>query len=378
MQIRNGDQILVKIADFGLASRISNNPGALKGTFDYLAPECFKRHPKFWGPKIDVWALAMVALRLLCDLPALPKDPGARDFSPRNPYAEGWGGAIKTRFAKYEAKSQRVSDSFCNTLSHMFDSEPEARIGALEAWQNLRKDYLRKGYPPGYFFSVGERTPAIIKPVPVADTRSDDASIFRFRKLNIEGLSEPLIILEGCYLVNLRRILIAKFKGKRVDYEFETWGAVKEYVEKYGHTFWRFKRTNEFPEIYISIEIALALCQQEAHLRILVDTLREQRALRDASDNEGPGKRQRILIESTFTSQHVIAITEEGRMLLVRPRDGYIYSPSVQAVVNKRLLSTNDLGDPLAYMPLYGATLVPGVMSHDDIFSLGAATYSSF
>ena len=360
---------MVKVADFGLSSRISKNPGALKGTLLYLAPECFNRPPRFWGPKIDVWALAMVALRLLFNLPARPKGAGVRDFSPQSPYAEGWGGALKAHFDRNVAKYQGASDHFCNTLSDMFESEPEARIGALEACENLRKKY-----PPGYFFLLGERPPAIIEPVPVVDTGSDDASIFRFRELNVEGLSEPLIMLEGCCLVNLRPILVARFEGTKFDIELATYAAVVKYVERYNYTLWRFKRTNELPEVYISIKLAMTICQGDDRLQRLVNVLREH----DHSDNEGTGKRQLNLIKSIFTSHHIIAITEEGRMLLVRPRDGCIYGPSVQAVVHKRLLSMDELGNQSAYMPLDGAMLVPGVMSHDDIISLGAATYFSF
>ena len=65
-------------------------------------------------------------------------------------------------------------------------------------------------------------------------------------------------------------------------------------------------------------------------------------------------------------------------MLLVRPRDGYIYGPSIRAVGDKRLLSTGELGRQSEYMPLAEAMFEPDIMSHDDIFSLGAATYSSY
>lgn len=55
------------------------------------------------------------------------------------------------------------------------------------------------------------------------------------------------------------------------------------------------------------------------------------------------------LVESISTSDSIIAITEEGRMLLVRARDGYIHEPSIRAVAAKRLLSTDAVEDESAY-----------------------------
>ena len=58
------------------------------------------------------------------------------------------------------------------------------------------------------------------------------------------------------------------------------------------------------------------------------------------------------------------------RMLLVRPTDGYIYGLSVQAVVNKCLLPMDDLGILTAFTPVDGPLSIPGVMPHNDFFSL--------
>ena len=274
VQIRNSDQVLVKVADFGLSSRISKGYArGARGSYPWLAPECFKRSSTDWGPKVDVWALAMVALRLLAKFPKLPKETGFRDYTPRCPYAEGWGGALKTHFDSYVTKRQGVSDPFCNTLSRMFDSEPEVRIGALEACQSLRGQY-----PSGYFFSMGKRTPAIIGPVSVANTRSDDASIFRFRELKVESIPESLVMLEGCYLIKLRPIVVAKLGGTNIDVEDGTYKVLARYLQ-YEFVFWRFKRTNELPETYISIELAMTICRGEDRLQRLVHILRELRTL---------------------------------------------------------------------------------------------------
>ena len=387
MQIRTKNKILVKVADFGSSVRGSKHPDERRGTPLYSAPECFRRPYVSWGFKIDVWALAMVALRLLSDLPVAPEAPGVQDFNQNSLYADGWGGSIKAHFAQSKAEylnKPGASDVFFRVLSSMFEPEPEARIGAMDACEELREDV-----PSGYFFSLGkgkaDRTPAIIEPVLPADSRSDDNSIFRFRELDVagvEGLPKPLLMLEGCYLVNLRPILKARLSGLKIDIEVAT----RQVLELLKHTYWRFKRTDRAPETYIRIEDALELCKGKNRLRRLFDVLQKQQTLcdeemagfEDKDFDKGPGMPQLSLVESISNSDSIIAITEEGRMLLVRPRDGYIYSPSIQAVVHKRLLSTDELGNQSAYMPLDGAMLVPGVMSHDDIISLGAATYSSF
>ncbi len=386
MQIRTENQILVKLADFGISVTASEHPDTPMGLPSFLAPECFKQRPKFWDVEIDVWALAMVALSLLFGFP-FPMTASS-DYGPKSPYAEGWGGALKAHFdknaAEYRGNKPGVSDPFFQTLTRMFDFDPKARIRALEACQNLRKDY-----PPGYFLSLGTggRTPAIIEPVLPTDTRSDDDSIFRFRELDVEGLSKPLLMLERCYLVNLQQILEAKFKGK-VDMEIETY----KVLERLEHRCWRFKRTNQLPETYIRIEGALELCKRDKSVQSLVGFLQKQKALCDdamagfsgreenadkRSDSEGPSTPQLALVDNISTSDKVIAITEEGRMLLVRAKDGYIHAPSIRAVMAKKLLLEDAVKDE-SYMPLNGAMLLPNIMSHDDIVSLGAAPYSCY
>ena len=202
MQIRTEEQILVKVADFGISCQGSNHPNKNTGHPYYLAPECFERSPKFWGVEIDVWGLAMVALQLLFKLPIPPKQPEDLDYTSKSPFAKGWGGALKDHFAKnvkeYLKKNPKATDHFFRTLSRMFQPDPKARIRALEACQNLRKEHK-----PGFFLSLGteDRTPRITQPTLPTDTRSDDDSIFRFRELEVKGISTPILMLEGCYLV---------------------------------------------------------------------------------------------------------------------------------------------------------------------------------
>ncbi len=230
----------------------------------------------------------MVALRLLFGFPVGPNKPKSLAWDPKSPYADGWGGSLKTHFAKYKAGYLRlnpgVSDLFLQTLSKMFHSSPEDRISPLVACQNLRN-----GYKPGDFLSLGmgDLAPVIIKPVLPADTWSDDNSIFRFRELDIEGVSEPLVMLEGCYVVNLRYVLKAKFEDK-VDIEFATY----KILESFEHTCWRFKSTNRLPERYIKIEPALELCEGGDHLQSLVDVLREQEALRNKAMAEFAARKE--------------------------------------------------------------------------------------
>lgn len=185
-------------------------------------------------------------------------------------------------------------------------------------------------------------------------------------------------MLEGCYLVSLSSIIEAKCENSGMDQEAATYGVMDKYLGQQNCTFWRFIRTNERPETYINIELAIKICQGHGRTQRFVAVLTQQRALCNASIDEEPGKSQLSLLKSGFTSRNVIAITQEGRMLLVRYTDGFLYGPSVHAVVNKRLLAKNRLGYQSAYMAVDEAMSIPGVMSHDDFLALGAATYTSF
>ena len=383
MKLRTENQILIKVADFDGSRHLSDHSDTLRGTAYYFAPECFKERPKSWGTEIDVWALAMVALELLYELPDEPRRPqnSVEAAGPRSPYANGWGGALKAQMAAYAGSKPRVSGHLLQTLSHMFDSDPRTRIRASVACHNLRE-----GYEPGYFLSLGKErvTPTTSRHVlgVQADARGHEESIFRFRELKVEGLSKPLLMLEGCYLINVQQLLEAKPETE-VDIEVATYEVLKELE----HRCWRFKQTHRLPETYIRLEHALALCKEKRHLRRFVSVLQEQKDMCDKAmagfededyENGGPGMPQLALIESISTPDHVIAITQEGRMVLVRATDGTINLHSIEAVRTKRLLSRDAIDDEIAYVPIEQAWRYLGTISHDDIISLGAATYSSY
>ena len=327
----------------------------------------------------------MVAMGLLFDIP--PVEIVARSVNPQaqSPYAEGSHGQHKLQvdqlFEQYNRYTPDINHIFVDVLYRMFHSQPESRFSALEACENLRTRHSS-----GYFFVLKKtRIPHLLEPTPPAHSQSGDNSIFRFCQLDIETLSGPLLMLEGCYLVNMRQIieLITELKS---DVEV----SICSMLRRYETTCWRFKRTNELPERYIRIELAVKLCSQHARLRPVVKALRDQQAklqamsnspgpegnANDSSDNEEPGLRQLGLVESIPTYSHIIGISEEGRMILVRALDGYIHVPSLDAVVARRLLSKEDvLVDE--YIPLRSAVWNQR-LSHDDVFSLGAATYPSY
>ena len=356
----------------------------------YLPPECFTRPPNSWGPKVDIWALALVALRLFFGMPVQPPEPQPMSYYPQSLYRGGWGGSIQKHFeTSLKPYLPGRQSPFFDTWSRMFRSGPQDRISALEASNKLREDY-----PSGYFFSLGkenkakgERTPELIEPVLPKDRPSDDDSIFRFRALDVQGvqgISKPLVMLESCYFVPLTPILKARHAGKKPDMEVKT----RKFQEDLGRMYWKFKLPDRELETYIRIEHALKLCEGRDGLQPLVDVLEKEKALlekektpREGSedqDSDNGWSPQLGLVEAIRNSDSIIAITEEGRMLLVRPKDGFIYSPSVQAVIDKRLLKIDELGDVSAYMSLDGVTVVPRILSHKDIVSLDAATYISF
>ena len=386
MQTRTKAQILVKIADFGEAVLDCEHPDECVGTPMYLAPECFERPLQSWGVQIDVWALAVVALKLIFGLPDHPK---SQNCGPDSFFAGGWGGLLNQHL--HENTEEYIDDNpeaihqFFDTLSDMFDLTPRTRVSALKACQSLRR-----GYPRDYFLSlgIGNGIPVIVHPVLPADAPNDDSNIFRFRELPVEGSSKPLVMLEGCYLVNMSYVMEVSCQGTDDDIEVRTY----EELKKPGSKCWRFKITNRFPERYVEIELALKICMGLDHLQPLIDVLKTQQTLRDRArtefaarkgkkamkfDQVWPGMPQLSLVESISTLNSIIAITEEGRMLLVRASDGYIHVPSLHAARAKRLLlPENALDDE--YVPLEEAMLWPDVMSHNDIVSLGAATYSSY
>ena len=361
------------MADFGVSTWIPIAKVTKRGTPKYLAPECFGGPADDWTPKLDIWALAVVALTLLGHCPAAPEDTTTESdlYGSRSPYANGWDGALENRFEECRHESGQGTDPFFTTLSCMFVSNPESRISASEACKNLHEEYRQ-----GRFLLSGDRTPDFHNPVPVEDSRSDDASIFRFRELEARGLS--LMMLQACYLVSLTSIMEAKCGELGADQEEATYGVMKKYFGQPDCTFWHFRRTNAWPEVYIKIELAIKLCQEDGILEDFDAILRQQKAQRDDPSNEGPGKLQLSLLKSSFISSHIIAITQEGRMLLVRHTDGFLYGPSVQAVWDKCLLPMKALENKPTYQPVDGAMLIPGVMSHNDFWWLSAATYTSF
>ena len=361
------------MADFGVSTWTPIAKVTKKGTPKYLAPECFGGPADRWTPKLDIWALAVVALTLLGHCPPAPEDTTTESdlYGSRSPYAGGWDGALENRFEECRHESGQRNDPFFDTLSLMFVSDPDFRISASKACEKLHEEYRQ-----GKFLLSENRTPDFHDPVPVEASRSDDESIFRFRELEARGLS--LTMLEACCLVSLTSIMGAKCGESGADQEEATYEVMNKYFGQPDCTFWHFRRTNEWPEVYIKIELAIKLCQEDGILEDFVAILGQQKAQRDDPSNEGPGKLQLSLLESKFISSHIIAITQEGRMLLVRHTDGFLYGPSVQAVVRKCLLPMEALENKPTYQPVEGAMLIPKVMSHNDFWWLSAAVYTSF
>ena len=352
------------------------------GTVSYLAPEYFKGPPNSWKPKVDVWALAMVAMKFLFGIPPVEIVASSVGSQARSPYAEGSRGQHKIQvdglLEQYKRERRdNIDPLLVDILRHMFVSDPDARISASEACESLREHNK-----PGYFLLKHKgRLPALIEP-----TWSVDDSIFWFRELDNTSLSQPPLILVGCGLVNMGHIIEA-ITDRRHDIEETTYTLLK----KYGSTCWRFKRTNALPERYFRIEDALKICEAKSHrLQPLVNALQEEKArleeigdspeaeenVGDDSGDAAPIISQIGLVESIPTSSHVIAITQNGRMLLVRARDGHIHSPSLAAAKGKRLLSKEEVlvdeYEPLRRV-MYGHNL-----TLEDYFSLGAATYCSY
>lgn len=394
MERRTENQILVKLADFGASLHLSDDSGEHLGTAACYAPECFGQNPKF-GTEMDVWALGIIVMRLLDKLPNGPYFPeGASQLGPDSPYADGWKGEIKACMARYRRSKPDVSEHFLEILSRMFESDPSTRIRASEACK-----HLRGGYTTGYLLSLGmeDDDPTAIAHVLPFNNQGGDDSIFKFGEMNIQGLDRPLVVLEGGHLVNILQLLEAKSEAED-DMEVITHKALRELEGPC----WRFKRTHNSPETYMRFDDALKLCKQTDHLKQFVRPLKEQKALLDKAAKKeeddikkaakAKGKdvlkkavesikapssmRQLDLLMSISASDYVVAITEQDRMLLVRASDGSILNSSIYALRAGRLLRADALQDAEASsMPLEQARLLIDVITHEDIVSLGAATY---
>lgn len=68
---RSAERTNLKMIDLGMSSGFAVKSNAVKGTYDYMAPEIYRR---IYGPEADVWSCGIVLFVMLTGVPFLPLD----------------------------------------------------------------------------------------------------------------------------------------------------------------------------------------------------------------------------------------------------------------------------------------------------------------
>jgi calcium/calmodulin-dependent protein kinase I len=66
LMMRKDDLSSIVLTDFGLATRTNEAASGECGTPLYMSPEIWTRNSLTHGPKVDIWAVGIIAYILLC------------------------------------------------------------------------------------------------------------------------------------------------------------------------------------------------------------------------------------------------------------------------------------------------------------------------
>ena len=133
----------VKLGDFGLARRASNEEGSLlKGTTKYMAPELI--NPQFGavGPASDLYSLGFSAYELMCGTAFESLFPGLGAFGRDKQIAwMMWHAAADRNLPEIGKVLEGVPDDLARTIQKMIVKDPARRYqSAAEALRDLRPD----------------------------------------------------------------------------------------------------------------------------------------------------------------------------------------------------------------------------------------------
>ena len=133
----------VKLGDFGLARRASNEEGSLvKGTTKYMAPELI--NPQFGavGPASDLYSLGFSAYELICGAQFESLFPGLGSFGRDRQIAwMMWHAAADRKLPEIGKVLEGVPDDLARAVQKMIVKDPARRYqSAAEALRDLRRD----------------------------------------------------------------------------------------------------------------------------------------------------------------------------------------------------------------------------------------------
>ncbi len=135
----------VKLGDFGLARRASNEGGSLlKGTTKYMAPELVSDQFGAVGPPSDLYSLGFTAYELMCGKQFETLFPGLSSFGRDKQIAwMMWHAAADRNLPPIDRVLEGVPEDLARVIQHLVTKDPARRCqSAKEALWELRIDPL--------------------------------------------------------------------------------------------------------------------------------------------------------------------------------------------------------------------------------------------
>jgi len=133
----------VKIGDFGLARRVSNEEGSLlKGTTKYMAPECVSEDFGEVGPASDLYSLGFCAYELMCGTHFDDLFPGLNAFGRNKQIAwMMWHAAPDRRLPEISRVLEGVPPDLAQVVQKLTEKDQSQRYrNADEALSDLKVD----------------------------------------------------------------------------------------------------------------------------------------------------------------------------------------------------------------------------------------------
>lgn len=117
---KDGNVVLLKLGDFGLACEVTEPLFAVCGTPTYVAPEILMELG--YGLKIDVWAAGIILYILLCGFPPF--------VSPDNQQEPLFDAILSGIFEFPEPYWDGIGEPVRDLINNMLQSDPELRFSS--------------------------------------------------------------------------------------------------------------------------------------------------------------------------------------------------------------------------------------------------------